>query len=39
MKPIIDRETNQVNYGIYDDLIDFNYQDFTLKNFWDKKVG
>ncbi|ACL06308.1 conserved hypothetical protein [Desulfatibacillum aliphaticivorans] len=37
MKRIIG-PNNKVNYGVYDELVDFNYKDFRLMNFFGKEI-
>lgn len=39
MKKLVNKENNTVNYGIYDELIDFNWNDYQLRNFWGKKYS
>ena len=39
MIKLVNKDTNTINYGIYDQKIDFNWRDYVLHDFWDKKVG
>ncbi|MDR0739304.1 MAG: DUF2804 domain-containing protein [Mycoplasmataceae bacterium] len=39
MVKLVDKDTNKVNYGVHDEKIEFNWHDYTLHNFWDKRVS
>jgi hypothetical protein len=39
MIKLVNKDTNKINYGIHDTKIDFNWKDYVLHNFWDKKVN
>jgi hypothetical protein len=39
MVKLVDKSTNKVEYGIFDQKIEFNWDDYQLNNFWDKPIG
>jgi len=39
MKKIVDKETNSVAFGSYNEPIELNFEDYRLVNFFGKKLS
>ena len=39
MKKIVDKETNRVAFGSYNEPIELNFEDYRLVNFFGKKLS